>query len=94
MQLFGILVATPNAAPSEGHAELSFGATPPPAAVDTCPEVPGGDAVVPALPIAPGVAFAVVVPAAVKGPDGAEATFAPPDDAPETKPAVAFAVPG
>jgi hypothetical protein len=53
MQLSGTLVAAPSAAPSEGHAEFSFGVTAPPAA---------GDAVVPMAAMGARGAAATLVP--------------------------------
>ena len=98
MQLFGILVAAPSAAPSEGHAAFQFGVTPPPASVDTCPELAEDGAVTPVPPIAPGTEVAVVVPVAVKGTDGVAVALAPPDVVPGLRPGtfgkVAVAVPG
>ena len=93
MQLSGILVAAPSAAPSEGHAALSFGATPPPAALEGCAEVPEDDAVIP-FPLTPlGAEVAAVVPVAVKGADAVPAALAPPDNVPNPNPVAAFAVP-
>jgi hypothetical protein len=93
MQLFGILVPAPSAAPSEGHAALSFGVTPPSAAVDACPELADDGALTPVPPTTPGTEVAVVVLLAVTGTDGTAATPAPPDDVPEIKPVVAFVEP-
>jgi hypothetical protein len=88
MQSFGILVAAPNAAPTEGHAAFSFGATPAPAVVDACPEA-GEDG---APPIAPGTEVADVPPDGVKGEDDAIATLAPLGDVTDTNPLVVFVV--
>jgi hypothetical protein len=93
MQLFDILVPAPSAAPSEGHAALSFRVTPPSPAVDACPELAEDGAVTPVPPIAPGTEVAVLVPVAVKGIDGVAATLAPPNVVPDTDPVVAFVVP-
>lgn len=93
MQSFGILVAAPTAAPTEGHAALPFEPTPPPAAVDACPEAVEDGVDIPVPPIAPGTEVGAVVPVGMKGADGAVVTLALPDNVPGTNSAVGFVVP-